>query len=65
MDTAESHSFPADRGQNLLVAERTGFEEPNIVPDTKRTEGLDDRLTEPDIQPPATNWRVPFPEKVC
>ncbi|KAF2175146.1 histone acetyltransferase GCN5 [Zopfia rhizophila CBS 207.26] len=63
MDKADSHSFPADRGQNLLVAKRTASEEPNTAPDTKRIKGFGDRLTEPDIQPPTTTWRVPFPEK--
>jgi hypothetical protein len=31
MDKAESQSFPADRGQNLLVAKRTASEEPNAA----------------------------------
>ncbi|KAF2688333.1 histone acetyltransferase GCN5 [Lentithecium fluviatile CBS 122367] len=64
MDKAELHSIPADRWQNLLVAEGTGSEEPKTVPDTERMEGLDDGgLAKPDIQPPITTWRVPFPEK--
>ncbi|KAF2465877.1 histone acetyltransferase GCN5 [Lindgomyces ingoldianus] len=60
MDKAESHSFPADRGQNILVAKRTASEEPNSAPDTKR---IDNRLKEPDIQPAATTWRIPILEK--
>lgn len=64
MDKAESHSGPADRGQNLLVAKRTASEEPNTAPNAKRIEVSHDRLTKPDIQPPATTWRDHFLEKV-
>ncbi|KAF2278014.1 histone acetyltransferase GCN5 [Westerdykella ornata] len=61
MDGAGSHSDPADRGRNLLVAERKASEELDAA---KRIEGADDdTLTKPDIQPPATTGRVPFPEK--
>ena len=65
MDKAESHSVPAYRGQNLLVAKRTASEEPNTAPNIKGIEGSHDGLTKPDIQPPATTLRVPLLEKVC
>ncbi|KAI9839666.1 MAG: histone acetyltransferase [Sarea resinae] len=64
MDKAESHSlFPANRGQNVLVAKRAASEEPKTAPDPKRIKGFDDRLTEPEVQAPTTTWRVLFPEK--
>ncbi|KAF1840942.1 histone acetyltransferase GCN5 [Cucurbitaria berberidis CBS 394.84] len=63
MATAGSHSVPADGGREFHIAKRTASGEPNTAPDTKRFKGFDDRLGEPDIQPPITTWRVPFPEK--
>ncbi|KAK3944865.1 histone acetyltransferase gcn5 [Diplogelasinospora grovesii] len=53
MDKAGSQSFPADRGQYLLVAKRTASEEPNTASNTKRIKRFHDGLTEPDVQPPA------------
>jgi histone acetyltransferase len=65
MDTAASHSLPADGGQHPRVAKRTASEEPETAPDAKRAVGFDDGLTKPDIQLPTAAWRVPIPEKVC
>ncbi|KAF2262760.1 hypothetical protein CC78DRAFT_554363 [Lojkania enalia] len=49
MDKPESHSFLANREQNLLVAKRAAAEDPNTTTNTKRFKGFDNR--------------VPFPEK--
>ncbi|KAG9228054.1 histone acetyltransferase GCN5-like protein [Amylocarpus encephaloides] len=63
MDKAESQSFLANREQNLLVAKRKASEEPNAPSATKRIKSSHVKFTEPDIEPPATTWMVPFPEK--
>lgn len=65
MDKAKSQSFLVNREQNLLVAKRKASAEPNAPSDTKRIKSSHDGSTEPDFEPPATTWRVPFPEKVC
>ncbi|KAJ6137978.1 Acyl-CoA N-acyltransferase [Penicillium samsonianum] len=60
MDKVESQ---ADSGPNLLVAKRTACEEPNIAPDTKRSKGFHNGLTEADVETPAITRKAPFPEK--
>lgn len=64
---------PVDSGQDLPVTKRTAFEEPSSAAhDAKRMKSAQDGPTEltpdvttPAIKPPAKNWRVAFPEKVC
>ncbi|KAI9761491.1 MAG: histone acetyltransferase [Chaenotheca gracillima] len=63
MDRAESQSSPTDRGRNHPITKRTGFDDRNTAPDTKRIKTFHDGLTQLDVQPPATVRRVPFPEK--
>ncbi|KAI1505396.1 histone acetyltransferase GCN5 [Biscogniauxia marginata] len=63
MDNAESQSFPANREQDLLVTKRKASEEPDTPSATKKTKRSHDGSTEPDVQPPHTTWRVPFPDK--
>jgi len=64
VDIVESLSIPANRRQDLPIAEGMP-EEPNTVPDTGSIQGLDDEtLAKSESQPPASTWRVPFPEKV-
>ncbi|KAK2820001.1 histone acetyltransferase [Arthroderma sp. PD_2] len=63
MDKIQLQSFPADNGQNCLTAKRPALEELDTATDAKRMKGFHDGLTEPDVQPPAIPWRVPFPDK--
>ncbi|TVY42417.1 Histone acetyltransferase [Lachnellula subtilissima] len=63
MDKAESQSVPANREQNLL-AKRKAPAEPDTPSATKRTKSSHEGLTEPNVEPPATAWIVPFPEKL-
>ncbi|CZR61519.1 probable histone acetyltransferase GCN5 [Phialocephala subalpina] len=63
MDKRESQSFSANREQNLLVAKRKASEEPNTPTATKRIKSSHDGSTEPNVELPATAWRVPFPDK--
>ncbi|QKX56756.1 uncharacterized protein TRUGW13939_03863 [Talaromyces rugulosus] len=58
MDKAESQSFPADGGPNLLVSKRAAFEEPDTAPCAKKIKSSQDDNTDP-----APVLRVPFPEK--
>ncbi|KAH8648794.1 histone acetyltransferase GCN5-like protein [Tricladium varicosporioides] len=63
MDNLESKSFPANREQNPPVVKRKALEEPNTPSATKRIKSSHDGSTEPNTEPPATAWRIPFPEK--